>query len=392
MVFDSARQRVVLFGGMVPNGGGGNRNGTYYDDTWEWDGTTWTQVASTGPIGRYWHAMAYDSTRQRTVLFGGIGFYQNADGFPFGDTWEWDGSSWTQRAMTRPSARGRHAMAYDSARGVTVLFGGDDNSGTEADTWEWDGTAWNQRTPATHPPARDWHSMAYDAARHATVVFGGSSVSGYVLGDTWEWDGTTWTHRALEGPAPRYADAMAYDSARGGVVLFGGTAVFNNGLSYGYAGDTWEYHTRGGVCTDGTQCDTGNCVDGVCCESASCGTCQACNLADPGICTPVTSGQDPDSCTGQNTCSGGQCVPCAPGQCGPTPDGGTSTGGSGGSSGGSGGNTGGSGGNPGSGGGGGCSCAMGGDNPNAPLLVLVVMLGIRGRRALRRQRPGAAAR
>src|SRR5262245_10460881 len=64
--------------------------------------------------GRSDHAMAYDSVRGVTVLFGGID----------AETWEWNGSSWSFRSITGPSWRGAHAMAFDSARGVTVLFGG----------------------------------------------------------------------------------------------------------------------------------------------------------------------------------------------------------------------------------------------------------------------------
>ena len=56
---------MVLFGGYVDVGTGRAR------DTWEWDGSTWTLVASTGPEERGDHAMAYDSARGRIVLFSG---------------------------------------------------------------------------------------------------------------------------------------------------------------------------------------------------------------------------------------------------------------------------------------------------------------------------------
>ena len=52
-----------------------------------------------------------------TVLFGGA--------FADDTTWQWDGSAWTVVTTAGPSERSDHAMAYDSARGVTVLFGGD---------------------------------------------------------------------------------------------------------------------------------------------------------------------------------------------------------------------------------------------------------------------------
>ncbi|MDD4868814.1 MAG: hypothetical protein PHQ28_17415, partial [Mycobacterium sp.] len=46
-------------------------------------------------------------------------------------------TGWELRATDGPSARGGHAMAYDSARGVVVLYGGD----FLGETWEWDGIA-----------------------------------------------------------------------------------------------------------------------------------------------------------------------------------------------------------------------------------------------------------
>jgi hypothetical protein len=91
---------------------------------------------------------------------------------------------------------------------------------------------------------------------------------------------------------------------------------------------TWEYHTKGASCADGTTCETGNCVDGVCCESPSCpGTCQACNTAaSPGVCAPVLGADDPDTCASalnKKTCDGagacklvvGQACPAGNGDC-----------------------------------------------------------------------------
>lgn len=65
-------------------------------------------------------------------------------------------------------ARSSHAMAYDSARGRVVLFGGQGSS----DTWEWDGNDWTLRSPNNSPPARSRHAMAYDSARQHVVLFG----------------------------------------------------------------------------------------------------------------------------------------------------------------------------------------------------------------------------
>jgi len=100
-----------------------------------------------------------------------------------------------------PWSRWGHAMAFDSARGVAVLFGGQDNN-TGAllqDTWLWDGTGWTDATPrplympsATPPPARFYHAMAYDSVRQRVLLFGGQDPQGNALNDTWEWNGRTW--------------------------------------------------------------------------------------------------------------------------------------------------------------------------------------------------------
>jgi hypothetical protein len=225
MAYDSLRGKTVLFGGTD--------NGTHFSDTWEWSGSNWAQVTTAGPSPRSLHAMVYDGQRARVVLFGGY----SATNMRHGDTWEWDGSQWTQQQplATGPIPRTGHAMAYDSQRGMTVLFGGVGGSPVAAldDTWEWNGAFWAQRM-AIGPAAREYAAMAYDSSRAKTVMFGGRA--GGNVGDTWEWDGTAWAvATATAGPSARIAHGMAYDSQRGKVVLFGGEG--NSGLH----GDTWEW-------------------------------------------------------------------------------------------------------------------------------------------------------
>jgi hypothetical protein len=174
--------------------------------------------------------MAYDAARGITVLFGG-------GAFPPGvnlDTWEWNGTVWTQRLVSGPSARSGHAMAYDVGRGVTVLFGGSSFDGSNGniygDTWEWNGTVWTLRA-VSGPSPRVYHAMAYDEIRRVTVLFGGSDGDTY-NGEIWEWDGTAWTQRPVSGPSPR--GAIAYDAARGMIVLFGSSG------DHSYGAETWS--------------------------------------------------------------------------------------------------------------------------------------------------------
>src|SRR5262245_62043177 len=214
----SARTRSCSAAGF-PGGG------TAFADTWEWDGTHWSQqTTATAPLPRALHAMAFDSQRGRTLLFGGF----DGNVTRLGDTWQWDGSVWTQLApVTSPSARSDHALAYDSVRDRVVLFGGLTSASSSAlgDTWEWDGANWTQRSPAQSPPARQKTALAFDRARGRTVLFGGTENSTIVtyFADTWEWDGTNWSRGGgTLAPQSRYQHALAYDSARGRTVLFGG--------------------------------------------------------------------------------------------------------------------------------------------------------------------------
>ena len=235
LAYDSNRNVTVFFGGNTGSPAPNMDN----NDTWEWDGTNWTQRFPTNsPPVRSYLSLAYDSIRMRTVLFGG---WQHPT-TPLRDTWEWDGTNWTQASpSTSPPPRYQHALAYDSFRQVTVLFGGHDGGSVFLpDTWEWDGTNWIQKYPANSPGPRRGHALAYDSARRVTVLFGGWAGGNPRLSDTWEWDGTNWTLRCTGGPPPaRKGHALAYDSARGKAIMFGGSP--SRPPQDVFLGDTWEY-------------------------------------------------------------------------------------------------------------------------------------------------------
>ncbi len=233
MAYDTQRQVSVLFGGGVGCCIGPEE---YRNDTWEWDGTSWALRSTTGPSPRDTHAMAYDADRGVTVLFGGFGV-SGASTHQLDDTWEWNGSQWLRRVGSGPSPRNRHAMAYDSSRGVTFLFGGFLGRflGSSRETWRWDGQHWLLRS-SSGPPANSEHSMAYDLSRGVTVLLGGRP-TGVATDDVWEWTGVGWSQRTDEAPVRRSEQALAYDSARAAMVLFGG----QGGEGYPHRlSDTWE--------------------------------------------------------------------------------------------------------------------------------------------------------
>src|SRR4051812_37045783 len=82
------------------------------------------------------------------------------------------GAQSTAWEQVQPTARGEHGVAYDAARGVTVLFGGAQGTVRNAESWEWNGAGWKQRM-VSGPGARNFHAMAYDAGRGVVVLFGG---------------------------------------------------------------------------------------------------------------------------------------------------------------------------------------------------------------------------
>jgi hypothetical protein len=230
MTYDIARDRMVMFGG---DDKGTNR----LDDTWEFDGGDWMQVSpANSPIGRVniSQAMVYDAQRGKTILFGGLASFGRLD-----DTWEYDGVNWIEIPIPNPPpGRDGHALAYDDTRQLTVLFGGYNHTDFFMnDTWEYDGSNWTQVQPAQSPPGRNHHSLAYDHQRGVVVLFGGHEESGALLNDTWEYDGSTWQQVFTpDSPPARRDHSLAYDAGRGVVVLFGGTSDGTNPLD-----DTWEY-------------------------------------------------------------------------------------------------------------------------------------------------------
>lgn len=226
LAYDSERRRTVLFGGD-------SLQGQLFGDTWEWDGESWTQVNDIGPSPRSEHALTYDARRHRVVLFGGT------DGnVALADSWEWDGEDWTQMANSGPSARTGHAMVFDSSRNRVMLFGGDAAGTLQNDTWEWDGEEWVQVEDSGPAPRRD-HAMAFDRARNRAVLFGGIS-SGQAFGDTWERDGAVWTQTSAFGPPTGLAITMIWNERRN--LIFGGVSALT-GSPILFA-NTWEWNGR----------------------------------------------------------------------------------------------------------------------------------------------------
>lgn len=225
MVYDSAIQRVVVFGGQDSS----NLQG----DSWSWDGTTgaWTQIPTTitpgqGGVTGHQHASSYDSARSRHVLFSVQGGAV---------TWERTGNNWSLFSNSAPPAgRAKATMAFVpglGGNGASVLFGGNGGGSSDTNLWAWNGASWSvaQASSVQGPGPREGHTMAYDSARGVVLMFGGSVPGGGTASannETWEWSASTGWKQVMV-PTPRESHAMAYDAARGEMVLFGG--IVSNG-------------------------------------------------------------------------------------------------------------------------------------------------------------------
>jgi cysteine-rich repeat protein len=333
IAYDEAHDQIVVFGGTDA--------GMLNAETWIRSGQTWANpTPGQSPPARVHGAMAYDPVRRQAVLFGGSDTMTDA-GITFGDTWVWDGTSWTMvTPVHSPSDRRGAVIAWDPILSQLVLFGGqrrqdgDSSSIDLGDTWTWDGSDWTERVTPQAPSARRLAALALDATRGRLVLFGGVDASASAS-DTWEWDGAGWRPlAAVDRPSPRLGHAMAGAPDGAGLVMIGGTSsalslagnvetvalqwtgdvdyescalpldLDGDALSGCADPDCWWLCTP--TCPPETSCDAmaPACGDGACSALEDCRTC-------PTDCTTC-----PDRC-GDAVCDPDETAAACPGDCAP---------------------------------------------------------------------------
>lgn len=265
--------------------------------------------------------MVYDANRHEIVLFGG-----GLGPEPKDDTWTWDGSSWTEQLVnSKPPGRADASAAYDPVRKTVVMFGGKiDGAKTIDDLWEWDGTGWTDRTPMLSPVPRRGAGLAWDAARGRLVLVGGlvdpagANGSGSGLAeDVWELerfaDGSArWSIVEVENTLSARADFVMVSAIDGA-----GVTVLQGNLGNNVAADDvrtlrWDGSPSVETCTQansdadgaiacadpdcwaictptcepGVTCDVNGptCGDGVASRIEDCATCPADHGPCPTVC------------------------------------------------------------------------------------------------------------
>ena len=231
MVYDGTR--VVMWGGR-------GQGGTDLNDTWVYANRDWTQINTpNSPPGRILGGGAWDPVRNRLVIYGGTSTSADLKTItPLHDTWEFDGTNWTQIGGEGPAVT-KPLLAYDVPRNQMIMLALDANLATVMYTYDPAAGTWNQVKPATVPGCVNEGQLTYADATQTIVYTGGvcATTEGQGADTTYEWDGTTWNKATLiNGDNRVFGAAMAYDSLRQQTTLFGGTPIIGSPLQ-----ETWVY-------------------------------------------------------------------------------------------------------------------------------------------------------
>jgi hypothetical protein len=176
-IYDALRRRMIVFGGRTES--------AVLDDAWvlTLDGVPhWArlQTQGDGPGARFAHSAVYDPVGDRMILFGGSDGTTRHD-----DTWQLTLSgtpAWSQiETRDRPPAQAAGPMmAYDSRRQRLVLFQSEYRlDGGPGTTWVLPlapGSNWMRASNVgASPAARAWASVVYAPDRDRLILLQGSS-------------------------------------------------------------------------------------------------------------------------------------------------------------------------------------------------------------------------
>ncbi len=225
-VYDSLRDRVVVFGGSTY----GKRS---YNDVWTLslgDPPQWSEVLPGGqpPTARESPFAVYDPPRDRMIVYGG---YSQDSSRALGDTWELSfagGPAWAPLAPAglEPGARDAGCAVFDPWNDRMVAFGGDETvwalSLEGAPAWD------SLHVTTARPPARLVAAAVVDPGERRMVLHGGTLTTqwGTTLSDTWAFqlDGPpAWNRLPTHTYYPSVMQQAAiYSPERNSVIQFGG--------------------------------------------------------------------------------------------------------------------------------------------------------------------------
>lgn len=247
MAYDPSRSQVVLYGGTAcappqvadPTGCDYQKEQTQLNDTWAWDGATWSQLhtahspAIQGFRGDF-GGMADDESHHELLL---VSWPTNSFKSTV-ETWRFRNGDWEQLHPKDPPAQAEFSgPTYDAASGHVIL---QQLGARFSVTYWWDGSDWN----------------VFDLSAKTPHVYGtllAAGAHGLLLidpGGAYAWNGKSWS-----GPSqlpdsvsslrhPREGWTAAYHEPTKELVLFGGRAGWGGpdllGDTAGWDGTSWK--------------------------------------------------------------------------------------------------------------------------------------------------------
>ena len=225
MIYDSNRDRIVVFGGETFGPVSDAPYALPLTGLTNWERLT---PAGTSPGGLSDHSAIYDPVRDRMLVYPGAA----------GDVWELSfsgGPAWSHIVPSGavPPPRNGHSAIYDPVRDRMIVFGGVDGSTYRNDAWALSlsgSPAWSQVVPAAGPlpAARTRHTAAYDAVHDRMIVFAGVNTN--TLRDVWTLSLSgvvpTWSEVMTTGTPPPAFFGMrgAYDPIRDRLLAYVGSS------------------------------------------------------------------------------------------------------------------------------------------------------------------------
>jgi hypothetical protein len=177
----------------------------------------------TSPGERSGHQMVYNSQDQIAFLFGTLSKIPSLDTTGL---FSLDNNTWWFPGGVGPDRRLDHSMAYDSVNNRVVLFGGSNESQLFSDTWvfNFQNNSWIEVITNPTPSGRKDHSMAFDPSSGSVLLFGGQGDAGR-FDDTWIFNVSTQRWQKMNpttSPSGRFGHSITVDESTGKAVLFGG--------------------------------------------------------------------------------------------------------------------------------------------------------------------------
>jgi len=245
-IYDPDGDRMIGFGSMTTDASYGTVNHLVAMDLEPPYRRSIPFEGSEGPPPRDGTSLVYDSARHRILVFGGANWTGDS---VFADTWSYllDGpTGWTKLAVQgSPSARFHHCAIYDAQHDRMLVFGGQPEASAQVvESLDLSGTpTWSTLSTAGSPPYNPLDpSSIYDSAGDRMLVFGSlygnNSVWSLSLDSTPTWN-VFIPSNSITGPYPRYQNSAIYDPVRQCMVIFGGRAAFPFEWSNVFR-DTWS--------------------------------------------------------------------------------------------------------------------------------------------------------